>query len=154
MQAHVVGSEQGEHVDLGAISMRLLASSSATGGAMGAAEFRGSEGQWTIPHVHELLEESFYVLEGSFSFTCGDRTIQAQPGSFVLVPRGTPHVLNAAAGGGALLVCMDPGRPRRDVHRARPAPRREHHRPDGTGRDRQAPRLGSGLRAGTRLGGK
>lgn len=104
-----VNRGQGETVDLGHIRMRLLAPSSATGGTLGAAEFRGSEGPWTIPHVHEHLEESFYVLEGSFTFTCGEDTLEAAQGAFVVIPRDTPHVLSAGPGGGTLLVVWTPG---------------------------------------------
>jgi mannose-6-phosphate isomerase-like protein (cupin superfamily) len=109
MEMRFVNRGQGETVDLGHIRMRLLASSSATGGTLGAAEFRGSEGPWTIPHVHEHLEESFYVLEGSFTFTCGEDTLEAAPGAFVVIPRDTPHVLSAGPGGGTLLVVWTPG---------------------------------------------
>ena len=43
------------------------------------------------PHIHHAEEESFYVLEGSLTIHVGDRIIDATPGSFVLVPRGTVH---------------------------------------------------------------
>jgi len=109
MKTRFVDQDQGESVDLGHIQMRLLAAGSATGGTLGAAEFRGSEGPWTIPHVHEHLEESFYVLEGSFTFTCGGDTIGAGQGAFLVVPRDTPHVLSAGPGGGTLLVVWTPG---------------------------------------------
>lgn len=109
MEMRFVGQGQGKTVELGHIQMRLLAPSSATDGTFGAAEFRGSEGPWTIPHVHERLEESFYVLEGAFTFTFGEDTIEAEPGAFILVPRGTPHVLRAGPDGGALLVVWTPG---------------------------------------------
>jgi quercetin dioxygenase-like cupin family protein len=86
MEMRFVDRGQGETVDLGHIQMRLLATSLVTGGALGAAEFRGSEGPWTIPHVHEHLEESFYVLEGSFTFTSGEDTLEAAQGAFVSTP--------------------------------------------------------------------
>lgn len=73
------------------------------------AEFRGAEGPWTVPHVHRRMEESFYVLEGTFAFTCGDRDVEAKEGALVRVPRGTPHVMRAGPGGGALLALFAPG---------------------------------------------
>lgn len=109
MDGYFVNQAQGEVTDLGAISMRLLVPSSETNGAFAAAEFRGSEGRWTIPHVHERLEESFFVLEGTFVFTCGDHELEAKQGAFVMVPRGTPHVLSAGSGGGALFTLWTPG---------------------------------------------
>ena len=109
MQTRFVDPSQGEMSDLGRIRMRLLVSSAATNGTFSAAEFRGSEGAWTIPHVHRQLEESFYVLEGAFSFTCGNDIFEAERGAFLVVPRGTPHVLSAGDSGGVLLVLWTPG---------------------------------------------
>lgn len=108
-ESHFVPSVSGERFDLGVIRMRLLVSKAQTGGAFALVEFDGSEGPWTVPHVHRQMEESFYVLEGEFTFTCGDREIQAHPGSYLLVPRGTPHVMRAGPGGGRFLTLMVPG---------------------------------------------
>jgi len=55
------------------------------------------------------MEESFYVLDGEFSFTVGEETIPAGPGAYILVPRGTPHVMSAGAAGGRFLTFMVPG---------------------------------------------
>jgi len=109
MDGYLLDQGEGMVAELGAISMRLLVSKSETDGAFAAAEFRGSEGSWTIPHIHRHLDESFYVLEGSFAFTCGDRDMEAKSGAFVMIPRGTPHVLRAGSGGGALLCLWSPG---------------------------------------------
>jgi len=109
MEGYFLDQAQGEVADLGVVSMRLIVSSAATNGAFAVAEFRGSEGRWTVPHVHRRLEESFYVLEGSFSFTCGDRDVEAKQGAFVMVPRGTVHIMRAGPGGGALLTFWAPG---------------------------------------------
>jgi mannose-6-phosphate isomerase-like protein (cupin superfamily) len=62
-----------------------------------------------VPHLHRDLEESFYVLEGTFGFTLGDRDVEAEQGAFVLVPRETPHIMRAGPGGGALLTLWVPG---------------------------------------------
>ena len=35
--------------------------------------------------------------------------MEAKSGAFVMVPRGTPHVLGAGPGGGALLCLWSPG---------------------------------------------
>jgi oxalate decarboxylase/phosphoglucose isomerase-like protein (cupin superfamily) len=39
----------------------------------------------------ENEDETFYVLEGRPTFRIGDRTIEAGPGDFVNIPRGTLH---------------------------------------------------------------
>src|SRR3989442_16029671 len=78
MQGYFVDQAQGELADLGVATMRLIVSKAETNGAFAVAEFRGSEGRWTVPHVHRGLEESFYVLEGSFAFTLGERDLEAK----------------------------------------------------------------------------
>jgi quercetin dioxygenase-like cupin family protein len=109
MNQLIVVPETGPIVELGVITMRLLASSEQTNGAFSLAEFRGAEGPWTVRHVHRGLEESFYVLDGSFEFTCGNERIEAATGAFLVVPRGKPHVLRAGEGGGMLLTMWTPG---------------------------------------------
>ena len=69
----------------------------------------GTRGSWPVPHLHRAMEESFFVLEGGFTFGVGKAEIEAGPGSYVLVPRETRHVLAAHAGGGRCLVLMVPG---------------------------------------------
>lgn len=99
---------RGESADLGIVRMRVIVSKARTNGTFGIAEFRGSEGAWTVPHVHRHMEESFYVLDGTFDFTCGDREVKAEKGAFLMVPRDTPHVMAAGPGGGTLLVFFTP----------------------------------------------
>ena len=110
-QAHVAGPGQGRTVDLGVAQMRVLASGDdANGGAFALTEFSGtSEGAWTVPHLHRGFEESFFVLDGMFTFTVGEQAIAASPGMYILVPRGTAHTISAAAGGGRFLTLMVPG---------------------------------------------
>jgi quercetin dioxygenase-like cupin family protein len=109
-QAHTVAPGEGRVVDLGITRMRVLAAGDATTArAFTLAEFAGKPGPWTVPHLHREMEESFFVLDGDFTFTVGDEEIQAGPGSYVLVPRGTRHLLAAGASGGRCLVLMVPG---------------------------------------------
>lgn len=90
--------------------MRVLAAKETTAdGAFTLVEFEGREGPWTVPHVHRSMDESFFVLEGEFEFTVGTERIEARAGSYILVPRGTRHVLACCAGGGRLLTLMVPG---------------------------------------------
>jgi mannose-6-phosphate isomerase-like protein (cupin superfamily) len=60
-------------------------------------------------HVHEREEEAFYVLEGSLELHVGDSVTEAGPGSFCLVPRGTPHTFRSRGDDPArLLVILSP----------------------------------------------
>ena len=49
----------------------------------------GSPG--TPPHLHRTTDEAFYVLEGTFGFQVGDRTLEVPAGALVFVPRGVEH---------------------------------------------------------------
>jgi mannose-6-phosphate isomerase-like protein (cupin superfamily) len=42
-------------------------------------------------HVHDGEDDAFYILEGELTFLFGEETAAAPPGTFVLVPPGTPH---------------------------------------------------------------
>lgn len=107
----IVQPGEGRTTDLGVASMRLIVGGSQTGdGAFTVAEFSGtSAGPWTVPHLHQGFEESFYVLDGEFTFHVGEERVEATPGTYILVPRGTAHAIEAAAGGGRFLTLMVPG---------------------------------------------
>jgi quercetin dioxygenase-like cupin family protein len=106
---HHVMTQQDASFDLGIARMRLLAATEHTAKDFSLAEFEGDEGPWTVPHVHRQTQESFYILKGRFTFDVGNETIDAGPGDYVLVPKGTAHVLAAGQGGGALLALWVPG---------------------------------------------
>jgi mannose-6-phosphate isomerase-like protein (cupin superfamily) len=42
-------------------------------------------------HLHRREDESFYILEGTFAFQIGDRTMTATAGWFMTAPKGVPH---------------------------------------------------------------
>ena len=106
---HVVAPGDGRVAELRIVRMRVLAAGEPTARAFSLVEFSGDEGPWTVPHVHRGMEESFFVLNGEFRFRVGDGQVDASAGSYVLVPRGTPHALAAGPGGGRLLTLMVPG---------------------------------------------
>ena len=79
----------------------------ADGESMGLSVFEGlvpPEGG-PPPHIHHQQEEAFYVLEGTFSFLSGDKTIEVEPGSFMWISRGTLHMFkNTGTESGRVLV--------------------------------------------------
>ena len=107
MAGHYVSRASGQICDLGVITMRVLVEDE-SGGAFALVEFRGGDGPWTIPHVHEHTSESFFVLEGTFEFECAGERVTAQAGDYFLVPVGSPHMITAGRGGGSLLSIMAP----------------------------------------------
>jgi mannose-6-phosphate isomerase-like protein (cupin superfamily) len=43
------------------------------------------------PHVHADEDDAFYIVEGEMTFSFGDESATAPPGTFVLVPPGVEH---------------------------------------------------------------
>ena len=107
--AHFMNGSRGDTLDLGPVTLKILVGADQTGGSFAVGEFAGEAGVWTVPHIHEHTEESFYVLDGCFDFTLGEDQVRADPGSFLLVPREVPHVMEAASGGGRFLTLWTPG---------------------------------------------
>ena len=55
-------------------------------------------------HKHLYEDESFYVVEGQYEITVGDRTIAGGPGTYAYGPRNVPHRwTNIGASQGRLL---------------------------------------------------
>ena len=60
-------------------------------------------------HVHHADDEAWYVLEGTLGFRLGDKAVEAQAGSAVLAPSGTPHAYwNAGPGRARYLLIASP----------------------------------------------
>ena len=62
----------------------------------------GEVGMGPPPHSH-AWDETFYVLDGAVSFTCGGTTQLCEKGALVHVPAGTVHAFQYAEGGGEML---------------------------------------------------
>jgi uncharacterized cupin superfamily protein len=54
-------------------------------------------GGFSFPHVHEDLEEAFYVLEGEVDYLLGDAWVSAGPGCTVFIPAGCVHAFRNAS---------------------------------------------------------
>ncbi len=74
----------------------LKAGASATLGAYSLLEFTVA-GNGPPMHVHHDAEEAFYVLDGEITIRIGTDSIQAIAGSFILIPRETPHTFDNAS---------------------------------------------------------
>ena len=74
----------------------LKAGPAATLGAYSLLEFT-VVGNGPAMHVHHDAEEAFYVLDGEITIRMGADSIQAIAGSFVLIPRETPHTFDNAS---------------------------------------------------------
>jgi quercetin dioxygenase-like cupin family protein len=70
---------------------RILLDSADTNGANSLIEITELPGYKTPIHRHNTWDESFYVLEGTLTAKIADSTYVLPAGSFILIPRGTPH---------------------------------------------------------------
>jgi mannose-6-phosphate isomerase-like protein (cupin superfamily) len=89
--AMFLGPGEGEPVWFLANRMTVKATARSTGGAFGLLESLIAPGFSPPLHIHHAEDESFWVLEGTVTMRCGDRTFRAGPGSFVFLPRNVPH---------------------------------------------------------------
>jgi mannose-6-phosphate isomerase-like protein (cupin superfamily) len=63
-----------------------------------------------VPHIHERLLDSFYVLEGTLTVRLGDREVEAGAGSYAIVPPGNVHTFsNQSDASVRMLNLMAPG---------------------------------------------
>jgi len=80
-----------------------------TGGALTAIENVIAPGDGPPLHTHEAEDEFWYVIAGDLRFKLGDQIAAAPQGSFVFVPRGTPHAFqNVGSDPARILVMFTP----------------------------------------------
>ena len=80
-----------------------------TNGAYSLLENMRDPGGGVEPHTHGIEDESFYVIEGQFTFQIGERRIDAPAGTFVFGPKGMRHSYrNEGTTRGRLLVISSP----------------------------------------------
>lgn len=72
-------------------TVRFLASSEDTGGAWSVVELKELPGYKTRFHKHNYTDEAYYVLEGVLTAKIADKTYELPAGSYIVIPRGTPH---------------------------------------------------------------
>lgn len=72
-------------------TVRFLASSKDTKGAFSVFEETERPGYKTALHSHPHWDETFYVIEGVLTVKVNDKINNYPAGSYILIPRGTPH---------------------------------------------------------------
>ena len=83
-----------------------------TAGALTAFESAAAPGEGPPLHVHADANEVLYFLDGRFRVKIDDTVRDASSGSFVFIPKGTPHTWqNVGDAPGHLLVMFMPAAP-------------------------------------------
>lgn len=107
----IVREADAEVVGRAPTTVRLLADSSATGGALSTQRVTLTSGaDGAKPHLHDNSAEMFFLLDGAAEILSGDEVVTAGPGDLVVVPPGKPHAFAAVPGADAdLLIVITPG---------------------------------------------
>jgi len=107
---YLVASEEEAIWYFGAL-FTVRASAQSTAGAFDLLEVVMPEGTSPPPHIHRREDEFVYVLDGQITFTCGERTIRAERGAFVFLPRDVAHTFRIEGPGPAhvLNLCVPAG---------------------------------------------
>ena len=97
---------------LGASTMRLKVDDVRSSGAIAFYEYLSEPGVQGPPqHVHHAHDETFYVVDGIYEFTIGERVLTLAKGAFVFLPRETPHTFrNVGDDLGCIVGTFNPGR--------------------------------------------
>ncbi len=67
--------------------------------------------RYAVPrHIHVEEDEAWYVLEGSITFYCGERVIEAVERTWVFAPRGIAHTFKVGGAGARALTFSFPSR--------------------------------------------
>ncbi|MGH3669711.1 MAG: cupin domain-containing protein [Pseudonocardiaceae bacterium] len=106
MSIAIIDAGGGEIVSAGPMRIRILEGGGHTQHRLGVVEV-------TIPphvdgppqHIHHEHEETFYVVSGTPTFTCGTDTITAEPGTLVTAPIGAPHTFGNPGDVPAIMLC-------------------------------------------------
>src|SRR4051794_5575230 len=110
-QSVIVRAAQAEVVGAPHARVRLLADSSATGGALSTVQVtleKGADG--ARPHRHDRSAEMFYVLGGVVRVLSGNAIVRAEQGDVIVVPPRLPRAFSAERGSGAeILIVIAPG---------------------------------------------
>jgi quercetin dioxygenase-like cupin family protein/catechol 2,3-dioxygenase-like lactoylglutathione lyase family enzyme len=57
-------------------------------------------------HVHDVLDDSFVLLDGEVVVRCGEQTLVARPGAYVVLPHGVPHTFRVTSSTPARLLLV------------------------------------------------
>lgn len=99
-EAFIVGPGEGRLLDLGNFEAVVLATAAQTAGEFSLLQTQSEPPGFGPPlHVHHDAAEAFYVLEGDYLMFLEDQQTLCPPGTFVYVPRATPHTFKVVSEG-------------------------------------------------------
>jgi quercetin dioxygenase-like cupin family protein len=81
-------------------------------------------------HVHDSLDDTWYILDGEMVVRCGDDVLVAGAGHWVSMPRGVPHTFRVVGDRAAHILLVHDNATFRDFVRALGVPAAAHVVPD------------------------
>lgn len=102
-----IGSADGARRQVVGDTMRVLASSSDTGGSFEVFEMTGPRDSGPPPHAHPW-SESYSLIEGTVDVFIGDKTFSGAPGCFIQIPAGTFHSYRITSDVAKVIVVTSP----------------------------------------------
>lgn len=107
-----LGPGEGRGFSVGADRATAKIEAVETGDAFSLAEYEAASDVPGPPlHVHRVITEVFYILEGEVEFRADGETKTLGPGAVAFVPPGTPHTFANVSGKPAKWVgIFSPGR--------------------------------------------
>ena len=107
----LVRPDGGEKIWDGPIDTTVKVPVDATMGALSITEMAVSPGFMVPPHTHRDTDEWSYVVAGRVGARIGDDEFTAEPGSWILKPRGLMHTFwNAGPEPARIIELLTPGR--------------------------------------------
>ncbi len=83
--------KEGKVVWMGGIGVIFKLFGKDTGGAFSIVEHPLRPKTLVPPHMHAMTDEFSIVVKGKIGARIGDQVVVADPGSYILKPRGIPH---------------------------------------------------------------
>jgi quercetin dioxygenase-like cupin family protein len=83
----------GKRVQLFGVRFRYKVDHAASGGNLAVLEVVIPPHTLVKPHTHTREDEYTIVREGTVGLRVGDETMEAEPGSYLVKPRGIPHAM-------------------------------------------------------------
>lgn len=87
----------------------FLAETEQTNATLAIIEVTVRKGLEPPPHTHTREDETYYILDGLWSFEAGGEPFAAEPGTLVFLPRGVQHSFAIDGDAARALMILTPG---------------------------------------------
>ncbi len=110
LQPKVVSTHDGPTYRVGGHLVTCIARAADTNGVYSLFETHTAPGQGTRLYRQQYEDETFWVLEGVYTFALSDQQLTLTAGNYLYVPRRTLHgYTNSGSGPARMLVLATPG---------------------------------------------